>query len=61
MFNGTNNKKKRLGHILVNYPLTVKDLIQIVKEYEIEDYHVVMDVLQELKIRLGKKNAEKLN
>ena len=61
MFNSTNNKKKRLGHILVNYPLTVKDLIQIVKEYEIEDDHVVMDVLQELKIRLGKKNAEKLN
>lgn len=61
MFNNANHRKKRIGHIIVNYPLTIKDLIQIVKEYDIEDYHVIMDVLEELKIRLGKKNAEKHN
>ena len=61
MFNNANSRKKRIGHIIVNYPLTIKDLIQIVKEYDIEDYHVIMDVLEELKIRLGKKNAEKHN
>ena len=33
MFNNANNRKKRIGHIIVNYPLTIKDLIQIVKEY----------------------------
>ena len=61
MFNNANNRKKRIGQIIVNYPLTIKDLIQIVKEYDIEDYHVIMDVLEELKVRLGKKNAEKHN
>ena len=61
MYNNSNNKKKRIGHIIINYPLTIKDLIQIVKEYKTEDYHAIMDALEELKVRLGKKNAEKHN
>ena len=47
MFNKTNDKKEVLAHIVVNLPLTIKDLVQIVKEYEIEDYHVVMDALEQ--------------
>ena len=50
-----------LAHIVVNLPLTIKDLVQIVREYEIEDYHVVIDALEQLQTRLGRKNAEKLN
>ena len=61
MYDNSNNRKKRIGHIIINYPLTIKDLIQIVKEYKTEDYHVIMDALEELKVRLGKKNAEKHN
>jgi len=61
MFNKINDKKEILAHIVVNLPLTIKDLVQIVKEYEIEDYHVVMDALEQLQTRLGRKNAEKLN
>ena len=61
MYDNSNNRKKRIGHIIINYPLTIKDLIQIVKEYKTEDYHAIMDALEELKVRLGKKNAEKHN
>ena len=61
MFNKTNEKKEMLAHIVVNLPLTIKDLVQIVREYEIEDYHVVIDALEQLQTRLGRKNAEKLN
>ena len=61
MFNKADDKKVTLAHIVVNLPLTVKDLVQIVKEYEIEDYHVVIDALEQLQTRLGRTNAEKLN
>lgn len=61
MFNKADDKKVMLAHIVVNLPLTVKDLVQIVKEYEIEDYHVVIDALEQLQTRLGRTNAEKLN
>ena len=61
MFDNVDDRKKKLAHIVVNLPLTIKDLVQIVKEYEIEDYHVVIDALEQLQTRLGRKNAEKLN
>ena len=61
MFNKADDKKVMLAHIVVNLPLTIKDLVQIVKEYEIEDYHVVIDALEQLQTRLGRTNAEKLN
>ena len=61
MFNKADDKKVMLAHIIVNLPLSIKDLVQIVKEYEIEDYHVVIDALEQLQMRLGRKNAEKLN
>ncbi len=61
MFNKADDKKVMLAHIIVNLPLSIKDLVQIVKEYEIEDYHVVIDALEQLQTRLGRKNAEKLN
>ena len=61
MFNKADDKKVMLAHIIVNLPLCIKDLVQIVKEYEIEDYHVVIDALEQLQTRLGRKNAEKLN
>ena len=61
MFDNVDDRKKKLAHIVVNLPLTIKDLVQIVKEYEIEDYHVVIDALEQLQMRLGRKNAEKLN
>ena len=61
MFNKDDDKKVTLAHIVVNLPLTIKDLVQIVKEYEIEDYHVVIDALEQLQTRLGRTNAEKLN
>ena len=61
MFNKADDKKVMLAHIIVNLPMSIKDLVQIVKEYEIEDYHVVIDALEQLQTRLGRKNAEKLN
>ena len=61
MFNKADDKKVMLAHIIVNLPLSIKDLVQIVKEYEIEDYHVVIDALEQLQTRLGRTNAEKLN
>ena len=61
MFDNVDDRKKKLAHIVVNLPLTIKDLVQIVKEYEIEDYHVVIDALEQLQMHLGRKNAEKLN
>ena len=61
MFNKDDDKKVTLAHIVVNLPLTIKDLVQIVKEYEIDDYHVVIDALEQLQTRLGRNNAEKLN
>ena len=61
MYNRSRSDKERLAQIIVKYPLTIEDLLMIVKEYEIEDYHAVIDALEQLQTRLGKKNAEKLN
>tara|TARA_B100001248_G_C27221637_1_gene380601 strand:+ start:501 stop:686 length:186 start_codon:yes stop_codon:yes gene_type:complete len=61
MYNRSRSDKERLAQIIVKYPLTIEDLLMIVKEYEIEDYHAVIDALEQLRTRLGKKNAEKLN
>ena len=42
MYNRSEDRKERLAQIVVKYPLTIDDLIMIVTEYEIEDYHAVI-------------------
>jgi len=61
LYEKCDKKKDEFVQILTQVPMSIDDIITLGIEYGFKDYHVVMDVLYELKERLNRQDKNKLN